>query len=150
MSEQEELRPGTELDAKLCQLLEPVESIGEWKNGISPHRFWRKWNTRLIDTSGNVFPAPVSTNWTAAGKVVEALKRLEYGITFLMPASCHVGPLCFATLWPNDEPGPEEIDPYEPPPSSIDTAIVGRGEDLPHALTLAACEALERQVKANQ
>jgi len=135
-----EMKAGPELDARLCELLEEKPaSIFEESSffkppSLSPSGFWRRttdwrqWSTWQ--------PIPVSTDWAAAGKVAGALTEAKIDINMRqVAATCPDKPIWRVWLtwrWPHvlvHRRGQSEA----------------KADKLPHALALAAIEALEQR-----
>jgi len=132
-----EMKAGPELDAKLCQLLEPKPAdTFPWEQPDSDiplyesHKgFWTR-DFYMCMGSPDWEPIPVSTDWAVMGKVVEAIKQLGLAVTL----SDGYASRALATVKPQKG--------WLPLPAHC------IGDDLPHALTLAAIEALEKRAEA--
>ena len=98
MSEQEELKPGPELDAKLCHLLEPrPPDAFPWEKPESDipleesHKgFWERGDFYMcMGKRPEWKPIPVSTDWAAMGKVIDELlgRGMYMHFSWLAPES---------------------------------------------------------------
>ena len=128
------MKAGPELDERLCQLLEPrphdrfaFASFWEWNHGECA------WH-----------PIPVSADWVAMGKVVEELETRNLHIRFSCRKSTHAyGLFPSETSW--------ELALFDRAafvnslPSNQTWLAPREGDDMKHALALAAVEALEKK-----
>lgn len=136
-----EMKAGPELDEKLCSLLEPKPTVippfdkaftyhHEQHPLESPLSFWQ-CHTHDMDNDISVWlPLPVSTDWAAAGKAVGAIKQLGLAVTL------------------NDGYASRSLATVKPQKGWLPLPAHCIGDDLPHALTLAAIEALEKRAEA--
>ncbi len=125
-----EMKAGRKLDARLCELLEPmgappIQDVAALAWGIqstSPLGFWK-----FFLGSDRRHPIPVSTDWGAMGKIVDVL-----------------GPDHDITMEHAPHPFPARASLFKYSTGSGR----GSGDTIPHAFALAACEALEKRAEA--
>lgn len=126
-----ETKTGPQLDARLCELLEmqPADMAVWGVPSVTPLGFWTQ------DIDWNWQPIPVSTDWRAMGKAVEELGHRNHDITIeWMPRECKE--TSFVELAWGIFPDGEKV--------------YASGISIPHAFTLAAIEALEKQAKGKK
>lgn len=132
------MRAGPELDARLCELLEPqpeaysirVHETGQRLTYSTSQRGF--WNWR-----GEWYPIAVSADWAAMGKAVAELAELDFYVGMERAVRGHSGSEWHVQLnWGIYGPDRPE-------------ARASSDEGLPHAFALVAVEALERR-KANE
>ncbi len=129
-----EMKAGRKLDARLCELLEPmgappirdVAALAWVIQSTSPLGFWK-----FFLGSDRRHPIPVSTDWGAMGKVAE--KLIEMDIYLERLSYNPINKKWHARLY--------SWDGFNPLPSAY-------GSKGPHAFSLAACKALEGRAKA--
>ena len=137
-----------ELDARLCQLLEPMaKGTASYKEAEHQARLSSKlepmtplgfWRYRVQDFTFQ--PIPLSTDWEATTKAAVKLQSMGYTITIWRPAfdpwKVWIVELKYAWgkgrwPWSKDKWGWR--------------SGCFHGDELSHVLALAACEALERE-----
>ncbi len=145
----ETMKAGPELDAKLCHLLEPKP---ERRPSFINSRTTRNEITYVVSTGGfwecaisNLWaegdgvpdwqPIPVSTDWGAAGKVSDAMRD----------KCARADIMCFR---PNNIFGGQLRTTVRFLFTTNPTIIEETGDTFPHALALAAVEALEKRAEA--
>ncbi len=130
----DQMEPGPELDARLCELLEPKPpgAVPGWLFGnlvlstSSSMCFW-KWQTDWDYWR----PIPVSTDLGATGKAIEILEDYDLDLKIDHP---HDGETYVELQdWRLDSP--------------VHPIYCGLGQDIPHAFSLALVEALEARAE---
>ena len=128
-----EMKAGPELDARLCRLLEPMDTAVEDKAALawaisstSPLRFWK-----FLLGSAHRRPIPVSTDLGAMGRAIKILDDYDLDLTIYHP---HDGETYVELQdWRLDSP--------------VHPIYCGSGKDIPHAFSLALVEALEARAE---
>lgn len=124
-----EMRAGLALDERLCELLEPLASLRWLAEPIAPLGFW-EWHKGYSSLTDKWVPIPVSTDWAAMGKAVIAVQQFA-----------RVDMVCYKPHI-HSHPSPSTVAIHQ----TVSPILVeADGDTLPHALTLAAIEALERR-----